>query len=212
MKLYWAPHTCAIGTHILLEEIGRPYETERLEVKAITEPPFRAINPKGKVPTLRRDDGSILTEYGVIAYWLANSFPEAHLTPDDDESVTRMSEMMDYAVGTVHMQGFARIFMPQRFEPQDMVHQTAGLGASSVKAQGREMVENGFRILSEQLGDKPYCGGEAFSIGDSALFYCERWAPQVGIELPTNLAQHLARMRERPAVRRVLEIWGEPLS
>ena len=30
MKLYWGPHTCAIGTHVLLEEIGEPCETEKL--------------------------------------------------------------------------------------------------------------------------------------------------------------------------------------
>ncbi|MCQ8239331.1 glutathione S-transferase family protein [Rhizosaccharibacter radicis] len=75
------------------------------------------------------------------------------------------------------------------------------------------MVEEGFRILSDQLGDHRWCGGgDRFSIGDSALFYVERWAPQAGIELPTNLRQHLARCKARPAVRRVLEIWEEPLD
>jgi glutathione S-transferase len=32
MKLYWGPHTCAIGIHMLLEEIGKPFETEKLDV------------------------------------------------------------------------------------------------------------------------------------------------------------------------------------
>jgi glutathione S-transferase len=51
MKLYWGLHTCAIGIHILLEEIGRPYETEKLYVAGgpTHRAPFSAVNPKGKV-------------------------------------------------------------------------------------------------------------------------------------------------------------------
>ena len=206
--LYWAPHTCAIGIHVLLEEIGKPFDAIRLEMKALEEPPFLAINPKGKVPTLRRDDGSILTEFGVVAYWLAHANPEAGLIPADKERETRGAEMMDYAIGTVHGQGFGRMFLPARFEPQDMLHK-AGLGAGSVKHQGREMVEQGFAILDQALGERPYAGGDDLSIFDAALFYCERWAPQEDILLPAGLAAHYARMKARPAVRRVLEIWGE---
>jgi hypothetical protein len=53
MKLYWGSHTCAIGIQILLEEIGKPYETEKLDVAggATHRLPFSAINPKCKVPT-----------------------------------------------------------------------------------------------------------------------------------------------------------------
>ena len=207
--LHWAPHTCAIGIHILLEEIGKPYDTVRHELKDLQEPPFQSINPKGKVPTIRRDDQSILTEFGVVAYWLAHTNPDAQLIPADKEAETRGAEMMDYAVGTLHGQGFGRLFMTERFEPQDMLHK-AGLGAGSVKRQGREMLEKGFSILNQALGERPYAGGGSFSIFDTALFYCERWAPQEGIALPPGLAGHLARMKARPAVRRVLEIWGEP--
>jgi glutathione S-transferase len=66
MKLYWGPHTCAIGIHILLEEIGKPCETEKLDVSggATHAPLFMSVNPKGKVPTLVRDDGSVLTDFG----------------------------------------------------------------------------------------------------------------------------------------------------
>ena len=69
MKFYCGPHTCAIGIHTLLEEIGKPYETEKLDVSggATHTPPFMSVNPKGKVPTLVRDDGSVLTEFGAAA-------------------------------------------------------------------------------------------------------------------------------------------------
>ena len=216
MKLYWGPHTCAIGIHVLLEEIGLPYETEKLDVAGgeAQKPPFLAINPKGKVPTLVRNDGSVLTEFGAIAAWLAHTHPEKGLLPADVEAATRAHEVLAYVEGTVHGQGFTRIFKPELYEPQDVVHTTLGVGQSKVKKQGRELVEKGFAILDRQLGaartdESRYAVSESLSIADAALFYVERWAPQMDIPLPSNLAAHLALMKTRPAVQRVLAAWGE---
>lgn len=211
MKLYWGPHTCAIGIHVLLEEIGAPYETERLDVAGgeTKQPAFAAINPKGKVPTLLRDDGSVLTEFGAIATWLARSHPEKTLIPDDPEGEAHVAEVMAYVEGTIHGQGFARMFMPKLFEPQDVVHQAIGLGASSVRAQGLAMVEQGFGILDPLLVRHDYAVGDTLTIADAALFYVERWAPQNGVTLPVNLTRHLERMFARPAVHKVRQLWGE---
>ena len=116
---------------------------------------------------------------------------------------------MAYVEGTIHGQGFARVFMPERFEPQDVVHQAVGLGRASVKSQGRQMVEEGFAILDPQLGRHPYAAGDGFTVADAALFYAERWAPQQGITLPVNVARHYERMLARLAVHKVRQLWGE---
>jgi glutathione S-transferase len=204
MKLFWGSHTCAIGTHILLEETGKPYETEKLDVSGgeTHKAPFNKVNPKGKVPTLLRDDGSVLTEFGAIATWLARTSPEKKLLPSDPNGEAHAIEVMDYIVGTIHGQGFGRIFKPEKFEPPDVLHKTTGLGTGAVKAQGGEMVEAGFSLLDEDLGRHRFAAGDAFSIADAALFYVEHWAPQMDIELPPNVASHFERMRERPSVRR----------
>ena len=139
MKLYWGPHSCAIGIHVLLEEIGKPYETEKLDVVggATHKPPFLAVNPKGKVPALVRDDGTLLTEFSAIATWLARISPDKDLLPTNPEIEARATEALAYVEGTIHGQGFARLLKPDAFEPQDVVHGTFGLGQSSVKRQGR---------------------------------------------------------------------------
>ena len=54
------------------------------------------MNPKSKVPTLVRDDGSVLTEFPAIAYWLARTNPEQHLLPDDVDGQARALEALDY--------------------------------------------------------------------------------------------------------------------
>ncbi len=211
MKLHWGKHTCAIGIHVLLEEIGRQYELQEWDVgKQETHgPAFLAINPKGKLPTLVRDDGSVLTEYGAIATWLARTNPGMGLIPDDAEGEARVLEAMDYAVDTVHGQGFGRIIKPANFEPDDVLHGKFGLGQSAVKERGREMATEGFAILGRQFGDGPWFAGECFTVADTALFYVERWAAEEGVALPPNLDAHLARTKRRPAVARVIAIWGE---
>src|ERR1700748_1928618 len=112
MKLYYAPGACSIGIHVLLEEIGKPYETERVNLQQGEQykPPCASINPKSKVPPPSRDDGTVLTEFPAIAYWLAKPNPFANLLPDDIDLQARALELTDYAVATIHMQGFGRQF------------------------------------------------------------------------------------------------------
>ena len=202
MKLFYAPGACSIGIHVLLEEIGKPYEAERVNLQggAQYQPAFTAINPKSKVPTLARDDGSILTEYPAIAYWLARTNPSAGLLPDDIDQQTKALELTDYAVSTIHMQGFARLFRSSNFTPNPA-------DEDAVKARGKEMAEKGFALLDKALEGKDYAVG-AFSIADSAIFYVEFWTKRVGITLPRNCAAHFDRMMGRPAVQRVMQQEG----
>jgi glutathione S-transferase len=201
MKLYYAPGACSIGIHVLLEEIGKPYEAIPVNLRegAQYKPDFTSVNPKSKVPTLARDDGSVLTEYPAIAYWLAKTNPYANLLPDDIDLQARALELTDYAVATLHMQAFARQFRPANFGPE--------ADQDATKARGKDMAEKGFALLDKALDGKEYAVG-AFSIADSAIFYVELWSKRVGIALPANCAAHLGRMMARPAVQRVMQQEG----
>jgi len=203
MKLYYMPGVCSIGIHVLLEEIGKPYDLEQVNLRegAQYKPEFTSVSAKSKVPALQRDDGSILTEFPVIATYLAKTNPQAKLIPSDLESEIRGAEAMEYAVATMHGQGFARIFRPGNFGPADQEEQ--------VKARGKEMVEKGFQILDKALAGKNYIAGNELSIGDTALFYVEFWAAaRLNMQLPPNVAAHYERMKARPAVQRVMQQEG----
>jgi glutathione S-transferase len=181
MKLYYQPGTCAIGIHVLLEEIGKPYELEKLDLQKGQqyEPGFTSINPKSKVPTLKRDDGSVLTEFPAIATWLARINPDKALLPGDAEGEARALEAMDYVVSTMHMQGFARMFRPMVFAPSETDH-------DKVKARGREIFGKGLELMSKALEGKEYVVG-SFSVADAALFYVEFWAASImKMPLPRN--------------------------
>ena len=203
MKLLYSPGACSLGIHVLLEEIGKPYEAQKINFGEREQygSAFTAVNPKSKVPTLVRDDGSVLTEFPAIAWWLARTNPDRKLLPDDIDAQARALEAMDYVVATVHMQGFTRIFRPERFAPSAGDH-------DAVKAQGRETFEKGLSLLDKQLAGKDYVAG-AFSIADAALFYVEFWASaRLKMELPANLKAHYQRMLARPAVQKALQAEG----
>lgn len=203
MKLLYGPGACSVGIHVLLEEIGKPYEAVAVNLRegAQYKPDFTGINPKSKVPTLVRDDGSVLTEYPAIAVWLASTFPEAKLLPQDAEGLAKALEYTDYAVATLHMQGFGRIFRPSNFSPNEADQE-------AVKARGEEIFAKGLGLFDKALEGKEYLLGD-FSFADSALFYVSFWwAGRLKKTLPPNVAAHYARMQARPSVQRVMQAEG----
>ena len=203
MKLYYAPGACSIGIHVLLEEIGKPYEAARVNFQEGQQykPEFTSINPKSKVPTLQRDDGSVLTEYPAIALWLAASNPEAGLMPKGTDDLARAVEATDYCVATLHMQGFSRMFRPGNFSPDEVDHDKG-------KARGEEIFSKGLDLLDKALAGKEYVTG-SYSFADSAVFYVSFWwNGRLKKDLPANVAAHYGRMKERPAVKRTFEQEG----
>jgi glutathione S-transferase len=202
MDLYYSPGACSVGIHVLLEEIGKPYGLKKVSLKDGEQhkPEFLSINPKAKVPTLVRDDGSVLTEFPAIASWLALTNPGKQLLPSDLEQHARALEAMDYVVSTVHMQGYSRMFRPANFAPSEADHE-------AVKARGREVFEKGLQVLNKALGDQEYLVG-GFSIADAALFYVEFWADRSKITLPPNCAAHYNRMKARESVQKAFQDEG----
>jgi glutathione S-transferase len=206
MKLYMTPGSCSTGIHIILEELEEIFEAYVVNLPAGDhfKPDHVAINPKSTIPALVRKDGTPLTEVQAIAYWLGRSHPRAGLWPADAEDETRMIEAMAYIVGTVHGQGFARIFATNTFSRNPDDHE-------GVRTLGRDIVEKGFTILSDTLGAKTWLAG-SFTVADAVLFYVEFWADKTDIPLPENLAAHYRRMLARPAVQRVLREEGYNLA
>lgn len=201
--LYYAPGACSIGIHIILEEIGKPYAlaTVNLREGGQFAPAYSSVNPKNKVPSLLRDDGSVLTEWPAIAWWLAATSPAAGLLPADPEGQARAIEAMDYVCATMHMQGFARYARPGNFTPDEA-------GQPAVQDRGKQIFARGFEVLEPMLAGRDWIAGR-YSVADAALFFVEFWATKrLGFTLPPHIAAHFARMKARPAVQRTLEQEG----
>jgi glutathione S-transferase len=203
MKLMVLPGACSIGIHAMMAQIGKPFEIQKIDGAKGEQrtPEYMAINPKSKVPALVRDDGTVVTEFPAIAFWLAGNNPEAGLFPVELEDQVRAIEALDYVVATVHMQGFTRIFRPSNFTPDPAKE-------DEVKAAGAAQVEKGFAILDQKLEGNTFVTGK-LSFADFALFYVEFWAAKrMGKTLPPNLQRHWEAMNALPGVQKALKEEG----
>jgi glutathione S-transferase len=183
-----------------LEEIGAPFGLKRLNFAEREQygETYVSINPKSKVPTLQRDDGSVLTEYQAISTYLALTHPEKRLIPPDVERQARMMEAMDYVVGTIHGQGFRLVFSPMDYAPHEADQDT-------IKARGLEKANQGLALIDKGLAGKDWIVAD-FSLADPALFYVSWWAvARLKSGLPANVQKHFERMMNRPSVKGALE-------
>lgn len=198
LKFYMTPGSCSTGIHILLEECGLVFEAHLVNLLEgdNRKPDYLKLNPRGTIPTLVREDGSSLTDFLSIAWWLARAHPRRKLLPDTLDGELRVMEVMSYAVNTIHGHGFTRIFTTENYSPNQAEHER-------IQAEGRNIVQQGFALLARELEGKAYLC-EQFSIADAAIFYVEFWAERIGIELPQACKAHFETMLKRPAVRQVM--------
>jgi len=116
LTLYYSPGACSMASHIALEETGAAYTPQPVLIpKGEHQSPeyLKTVNPRGKVPALKTDDG-ILTENVAILTYLARTFPDAKLLPIDPLGTARALSHMAYLSNTVHP-AFTHIMRPGRF-------------------------------------------------------------------------------------------------
>ena len=199
MKLYFSPGACSLSPHIALREAGLEFELSRVDFatkKTRDGEDFMAVNPKGLVPTLRLDDGEILTEGPAIVQYIADLRPESGLAPANGTFArVRLQEALNFISTELH-KGFGPLFSKELPDSWRAVV-TKKLGAALAEVD---------TILAKQ----PYLTGETFTVADGYLFTVASWTRYVGIPLETwpHLAAFVARTAERPAVHAALAAEG----
>ncbi len=131
LKLYYAPGTCALASHIALEEAGAAYTTERIDFKSNQQnsAEYLAVNPKGRVPALVTDRG-ILTETPAMLAFIAQSFPKAKLAPLEDAFAFAQAQAFNsYLCSTVHV-AHAHKMRGARWATEDLLCRHEAQGAA----------------------------------------------------------------------------------
>jgi glutathione S-transferase len=204
-KLYYAPGTCALASHIALQEAGAAYTTERLDFKSNQQnsPQYLAINPKGRVPSLITDRG-ILTETPAMLAFIAQSFPQAKLAPLDDAfEFAKVQAFNSYLCSTVHVAHAHRV-RGARWATDDA-------SFADMKRMVPKTVGACFALIERNMLKGPWVMGDSYTICDPYLFTLAGWLEGDGVDLAAlpKVSEHSKRMSERPAVRKVL---GEELT
>ncbi len=198
MKLYYSPGACSQAPHIVLQELGLPYEGVKVDLAKHTLPDgsdYRAVNPKGYVPTLELDDGTRITEASVIMQYLADQKPGQLAAKFGTMERWKLMEWLAFVSTEVH-KGFGPLWNPKT--PADVRERT-------VQALG-----NRFGLIAETLEKQPYLTGSEFSIADAYLFVVLNWSGMHKVDLSPwpALQQFQARVAARPAVQAALKAEG----
>jgi glutathione S-transferase len=200
LTLYYAPGTCALASHIALQEAGAAYTTERINFKINQQnsPEYLAINPKGRVPSLVTDRG-ILTETPAMLAFIAQSFPRAKLAPLDDPFAFAQAQAFNsYLCSTVHV-AHAHKLRGHRWATDEA-------SFADMKGMVPKSVGLSFALIERDMLRGPWVMGESYTICDPYLFTLAGWLEGDGVDLSAlpKVADHRARMAERPAVQKVL--------
>ena len=202
--LYYAPGTCALATHIALEEAGADYEAVRVDFgsQAQRAPEYLAINPKGRVPALVTETGTI-TETPGLLFFVAQRFPAAELAPlGDPFALAQVQEFNNYLCSTVHV-----------------AHAHGRRGArwaddvAAIEAMKRKVpmtMTECAELIEHKFSKGPWVMGAQYTICDPYLFTIGTWLEGDGVDttrLP-RILDHRRRMLTRAAVQKATSVEG----
>src|SRR5712672_1076537 len=200
LKLYYARNTCALASHIALEQAGADYEAVRVDfaTNAQRSPEYLKINPKGRVPSLVTDRG-IMTETPAILLFVSQSFPKARLAPlDDPFALGQVQAFNSYLCATVH------VAHAHRMRGYRWADDPAAIEA--MKRKVPDSVAACYELIESKMLRGPWVMGDAYTICDPYLFTVAQWMEGDSIDPARfpKVRDHRQRMSERAAVRKVV--------
>ena len=200
LTLFYSPGSCALASHIALEEAGADYALRRVDFASAeqTKPDYLAINPKARVPSLQTPKG-VVTETPAILAFIAQSFPAAGLAPlDDIFAFAQVQAFTAYLCSTVH------VAHAHRVRGYRWTDDAAAIEALRKKVP--ETVGACFQLIERKMLRGPWVTGERYTIADPYLFTIARWLETDGVDLAAipRVLDHRRRMQQRPAVAKAL--------
>lgn len=201
LTLYYAANTCALASHIALEQAGAEYEAIRIDFKTDQQKSaeYRRVNPKARVPALVTPRG-ILTETPAILQFISQSFPAAGLAPlDDPFALAQVNAFNSYLCSTVH------VAHAHRMRGNRWVDDAASIAAMQKKVP--QTVGDCFELIEREMFQGPWVMGGRYSISDIYLFTLAQWLEGDGVDPARfpNIAEHRKRMAEHPVISKIVQ-------
>lgn len=193
MELYFSPLSCSLATRIALYEIGAEATFTEVDPKTklttTGNVDFRTIYPLGLVPTLRTDEGDLLTENAAILQWVAERFPDAHLAPTDPIGKARLRQWLCYVGTELHKALFVPLLDPKapaEVKTYALAKASSRLGWVAKHLEGRETLL------------------DRFSVADGYLFAVLNWATVTPVDLAAfpSLVAYMKGLHARASVAR----------
>jgi glutathione S-transferase len=157
MDMYFAPLACSLASRITAYEAGLPMRFVQvdMETKQTSEgDDFFALNAMGQVPTLRADDGTLLTENPVVLQFLADSKPESGLAPNGGMARYRLQQWLNFIATELHKAVFIPLLDPKATEDGKAYALSKAkrpLDRLQAHLDGREFLLDGFTVADAYL-------------------------------------------------------------
>lgn len=195
--LYYSRGACSWAPHLVLEEIGEPFEARRIDATKGENrtPEYLKLHPRAHVPVLVQGD-FVLTEAAAIMVHLADTHPKAKLIPaPGTKDRARVHEWCGFLSSAVHV-AFRHLFRPERASEDPAAH-------AGIKALGRASLEKFYAEIDGRLVG-PWALGADYSIVDPYLLVMNRWGHRVQLDMTRfpKWAAHAAAVAARPAAQR----------
>ena len=192
MKLFYSPNACSLAPHIVLRELGLPFDLIKVDLQQhLTElgEDFYRLNKKGQVPVLQLEDGSFLTEGAVISQFLVDQFERKDLLAEIN-TVERYQTLswMNFIASEIH----------KAYSP--FFHESYG---EESKTAFSMILNKHYAWVDQQLDGQNYLMGSNFTIADIYLFVVTRWADFIGLDLGHFI--HLTAFMQRIAHRQTVQ-------
>ncbi len=208
MQLHYFPGNASMTPHMLLEELGVPYERVLVDrtTNAHRSPEYLKLNPNGKIPVLV-DGDLVLYETGAIVLHLVDTHADAGLAPTPGTA-----ERAQFYKWLLWLANTLQAEMPLYFYSDRWADDAAG--AAQVKKHAEAHIAGMIDQLEAEFARHggPWFAGDRFSALDPYVFMLCRWTR--GMQRPARTLPHLAaylqRMLARPAVQRVFANEGLP--
>jgi glutathione S-transferase len=201
MKLYYLTGACSLASYICLLEAGQKFEAyavDRATKKATDGQDLNVLNPKGYVPVLVLDDGTILTENAAVLSYISTLDPAGRLAPKIGTiGFFRVLEWLGFISSEVH-KNFSPLFRPTSSE--------------ELKKLSRDNVLLRYGFVEKSLADKPFLTGDNFTVADAYLYVTLSWLARVGVDIShlPKLTAYYERCRTRPSVQQARKDEGLP--
>ena len=205
--LYYAPNSCALASHIALEEVGADVDYVRLDLSKgdSRHPEYLKLNPKGRVPVMRTDRG-VLSESPAILAWIAQTWPQGNIAPVNDPwAFAQVNSFNHFLSGTLHAIGYSGIFRSMRFADDEA-------SRAAVKEKAYQTVTESLDLIEGKLHADAWVHGDAYTTSDAYLTVLYGWRRALDRELRPfpKLAALEARVLARPAVQRAIAATNAP--
>ncbi|MBT6276080.1 MAG: glutathione S-transferase family protein [Chromatiales bacterium] len=186
----------ALRAHWALVFLDLDYETRAIHTRtpAMETPEYRAVNPRGKIPTLIDGDLTVTESPAIVAYLAERySTPERRLIPENVKQRALYFEWMSF----ISMELDATsLYVLRRHEGLPDIYGAAPEACTAARAYFERMLNAATLRLED---DRRYLLGEKFSGVDILMTTCLDWAVRYGFTLPEAFSAYRARVDDEPS-------------